>query len=64
MKIFENTCDIWYCFRKQWKCIQIEMVGKKKIACCYCKKHTIIADEMLKNGEIKPNVPIETYEGL
>ncbi len=64
MKLFRNTCDLWFCFRKQWKCVLLDYGGVKRIGVCYCERHARIADEMFKSGEIKTKVPIEDYQGL
>lgn len=69
IKIFKKSCDLWFCFKKQWRCVQISMGNDKdrivsEIVSCYCERHVKIMDEMFKKGEIKTKVPIEEYEGL
>ena len=60
---FGETCSVWYCFKKPWRYMQISVVELIVEEVPYCEKHAKIADEVLRDGEVKAKVPIN-YQGL
>lgn len=59
-----KRCNIWFCFKKSYRGLQIEIAGKKQVVAWYCERHSRMADEAFKNKEIKTNIPIVDYKGL
>ena len=53
-----KRCSIWYCFRKVWRYLQLDIAGHKEHI-PYCEKHAKLADELFKDGEIKTKIPLD-----
>lgn len=59
-----KKCSIWYCFGNGKHGLQIEVGGIKKIITWLCDRHAKIADEEFRAGNIKTDLPIESYKTL
>ena len=64
VKKIKNSCSLWYCWREGKHGLQVDLGGYKKIVAWYCDRHAKIADEALKAGDIKTDIPIGEYKGL
>ena len=50
-----TRCSVWWCWRKVWRFIRLNIDGAIEYI-PYCEKHAKIADEALKEG-IKTKIP-------